>query len=588
MKTYIKEFVLGICLSGVMVACDLDVVPPADVAAVNYWKTEKDAWYALNACYSTLDGLDIWDEMCTDNSHSHKPWEGNFEILQQNGISTANGYGNYDFGTIRVVNNFIANVDQCDINEELKTRMKAEARFFRAMNYLDLTTKFGKVPIVTDVIAYDAPNVGRDDVEVVHTFILKELQEIADILPDSYSGGYMNETGRITRGGALALRARAALYFGNYPEAEKSARTIITEGHHSLFRLTSLNNAQQKEAKEMEDYIDFDAKQIDKDKFIKGMFSYESLWHAENANPSNPEYMVTREYMADPDKCDEMRYTYFIPQSLSIYEGYISFEPMQDLIDAYWDVDGKTMRNDITVDQRKARFNEMWNDFKEYANNQEGYYRKVQSEDIMQYDYMAEFRNRDSRLYASMLFPFKGWHETVKGTYYFMYNPDNINEDGNESWSGYAYRKLVSLVPYDTYASADDYPVIRYAEVLLTFAEARIQNSGWDQDVQDALNDLRDRCGMPDVPVTMSSKEAALDFVRNERRIELAAEGQRYDDIRRYGKEYCAKVMNGASYAPDGSIVVNKVWGDRLMLMPIPQAAIDLNPLLKGDQNPGY
>ena len=100
---------------------------------------------------------------------------------------------------------------------------------------------------------------------------------------------------------------------------------------------------------------------------------------------------------------------------------------------------------------------------------------------------------------------------------------------------------------------------------------------------------IRDsRCGMPDVPTVMPSKEAALDFVRNERRIELAAEGQRYDDIRRYGSAYCNKVMNGTVYAPNGYEVVNMTWSDRLMLMPIPQGAMDLNPLLRDDQNPGY
>lgn len=178
----------------------------------------KDAWYALNTCYSTLDGVDIWDELCTDNAHSHKPWEGNFEMVQQNGISTANGYGSYYFGTVRVVNNFIANVDKCAVSDELKTRMKAEARFFRALSYLDLTTKFGKVPVITDVLAYDAPNVKRDEVETVRKFILDELAEIAEILPDSYNGSYMYETGRITRAGALALRARAALYLEITPK----------------------------------------------------------------------------------------------------------------------------------------------------------------------------------------------------------------------------------------------------------------------------------------------------------------------------------------------------------------------------------
>jgi hypothetical protein len=144
------------------------------------------------------------------------------------------------------------------------------------------------------------------------------------------------------------------------------------------------------------------------------------------------------------------------------------------------------------------------------------------------------------------------------------------------------------LTAYSDWASMEDYPVIRYAEVLLTYAEARIQTKGWDAEVQKALNDLRDRCGMPDVPTVMPSKEAALDFVRNERRIELAAEGQRYDDIRRYGSAYCNKVMNGTVYAPNGYEVVNMTWSDRLMLMPIPQGAMDLNPLLRDDQNPGY
>ena len=213
---------------------------------------------------------------------------------------------------------------------------------------------------------------------------------------------------------------------------------------------------------------------------------------------------------------------------------------------------------------------------------------------------MEEFRNRDSRLYASLLFPLKGWQETdFSGDYYYMWNPAKAGDDGNESWTGYSYRKLVSLTPYQGWMSVEDYPLIRYAEVLLTYAEARIQTKGWDDEVQEALNDLRDRCGMPNVPTSMPSKEEALDFVRNERRIELAAEGHRYDDIRRYGVEYCRKVMNGTTYAPCGSYsatdgkwnqytVIDKVWADRLILMPIPQSAIDVNPLLKDDQNPGY
>ena len=87
---------MGLCLTGALTACDLDVVPPADIAAENFWQTEKDAWYALNTCYSTLDGVDIWDELCTDNAHSHN------EIIgyhgSEEGLETLLGYQLFSIG----------------------------------------------------------------------------------------------------------------------------------------------------------------------------------------------------------------------------------------------------------------------------------------------------------------------------------------------------------------------------------------------------------------------------------------------------------------------------------------------------------
>ena len=70
MKAKIKNIIALAILASTFTACDLDVVPPSDIAVENFWKTEKDAWYGLNACYSSMDGLDIWDELCTDNGHS--------------------------------------------------------------------------------------------------------------------------------------------------------------------------------------------------------------------------------------------------------------------------------------------------------------------------------------------------------------------------------------------------------------------------------------------------------------------------------------------------------------------------------------
>lgn len=586
-KLYTYSFVLAslICAS----SCNLDVEPPTSISAETFWKTDKDAWYALNACYRSMTAIDIYDEMTTDNAHSHKPWEGNFELVQNGGISTAATYGSYSFGQVRNTNIFLKNVEGCTMDNQIKERMKAEARFLRALSYMRLTSYYGKVAIIEEPLSYTDPTVPRNSVEEVQAYILKELAEVAQILPEQYTGGYLQETSRITRGAAYALRARAALYFGNYVEAESSARKVMDMGKYGLFRISSLNAKQQKEADEMALYIDFEAKGIDKDAFTKGMFSYEGLWHRGNANASNPEFVLFREYSTDVSSLDVSRYTYMIPLQMSLDYGFSSYEPMQDLIDAYWDIDGKTLRTPISVDQRKANYEKIWKQAKDMRD--EEYNEFASSEKLMEYDYMNEFRNRDSRLYASMMFPFKGWHHSSKGSVlYYKWNPAWVNSNGNESWTGYSYRKLVTVDPLmmDSYGySTEPYPVIRYAEVLLTFAEARTMNIGYDAEVKAALNDLRDRCGMPKVPEALS-KDQAIELIRNERRIELAAEGHRYNDIRRYGKDYARKVMTGASTAPDGSVVIQKAWDDKLMLMPIPQSAMDKNPLLKDDQNPGY
>lgn len=570
-------------------ACDTNVIPPADIAAENYWKTQKDAWYALNACYASLPGYaeGMIDEMSTDNAHSHKPWEGPAEMIQQGDVTAADVSG-YDYTLIRKAANYIANVDNCNMSDQLKERTKAEARFFRAMQYLNMVVKFGGVPLVTEVLAYDAPYQERTDLATVQKYIISELAAVAEILPDKYAGGYFNETGRITRAAALALEARAALYFGDYATAEKAAKAVITEGHHSLFKVTSLNAAQQKEADEMGQFIDFDKLGIDKDKFVKGMFSYEGIWQGDNCSPSNPEYILTHEYMADADGnvTDWARYQYARPSQL--VTGYSSYEPMQDLVDAYWNIDGKTHPAAIDADTRAANFTVI--NAEVNGMDQAQYIAKVPTMNLAGYSYMQEFRNRDSRMYASILFPFKGWHVTDFGTFYYRWNPKKAGSDGNESWTGFSWRKMVATRPYDTgwgeNYSYDDFPLIRYAEVLLIAAEAHVQNTGYDATVCGYLNQLRDRCGMPDVPSSFSSKDEALKFVRNERRIELAGEGQRYVDMRRYGSDFCAQIMSKTTYAPNKYVVVEKNWNNNLMLMPIPQSAIDMNPKLT--QNSGY
>ena len=89
----------------------------------------------------------------------------------------------WNFGTIRKENLFLQKVGNCEMDESLRERFKAEVRAMRAWTYLGMTMTFGKVPLITEVLDYNSPNIPRDEVSVIRDFIMKELTEAAAILP---------------------------------------------------------------------------------------------------------------------------------------------------------------------------------------------------------------------------------------------------------------------------------------------------------------------------------------------------------------------------------------------------------------------
>ena len=582
-KSNIKNLFLGSVLATTVVACvDLDVNPPAAIGPDDFWKTEQDAWYGLNACYALMPGCDVYMDAHADNAFNHHGHESAGQAVQTASLNATRDAG-YNYENIRRSNIFIQNVETCVMSEDLKTRMKAEARFFRANTYVSLNLNFGKVAIITEVLDYDAASVARNSVEEVQKFVMDELNAIINILPESYAGGYMNEKGRITKWAALALKARTALYWGQYDVAEAAAKEIMNGKQFSLFKLNALTETQQKEADQlMKLYVDenaLEAAGTTKEKFLQGLFSYEGLWHTEYANLENPEYILARQYKAgNIDYTDYVRFLALRPDQMG--GGWASVEPIQDLVDTYWDHTGKQIPTPLSPAVRSSRYEAM---LKAFEKADTTLYEFVKTDAMANADYNAEFKNRDARFYASILFPFKAWYETDMGEE-FVYTWRYSNNDPK---GGYVFRKIQPKTTATTQRAEGDYPVYRYAEILLTFAEASVQLSGWSTDVQLALNELRERCGMPNVPTALG-KEEALEFIRNERRIELAGEGHRYYDLRRYGKEYAKKSMDMTMHSIDNNFSFPMRWEDKLMLMPIPQTAMDLNPLLQSDQNAGY
>jgi hypothetical protein len=134
-------------------------------------------------------------------------------------------------------------------------------------------------------------------------------------------------------------------------------------------------------------------------------------------------------------------------------------------------------------------------------------------------------------------------------------------------------------IDYST-LSEQDWILLRYADVLLMYAEAKNEANGPDAGVYSAINQVRTRAGMPPLPEGLSQGDIRT-RIRHERRVELALEGIRWSDILRWktAESYIPTVVD-----PGGT---RRVFDpNKHYLLPFPQSEIDVNELL--DQNPGY
>lgn len=208
------------------------------------------------------------------------------------------------------------------------------------------------------------------------------------------------------------------------------------------------------------------------------------------------------------------------------------------------------------------------------------------------------FENRDPRLEMSILHHGSVFKMAQGGIDEILIYPAGISKHAigspNSTKSGYYQRKLLDPTAPDLWNLENDQIIIRYAEVLLTYAEAKIEANQIDQSVFDALNKLHRRPSvhMPDINFT-SDQAKARAILRNERMVELAFEGHRFFDIRRWkimeqvipGDLKGARIKNA-----DGTftqiIIEKRNFDPKLYLLPVPKSERDLNPKLT--QNTGY
>lgn len=235
------------------------------------------------------------------------------------------------------------------------------------------------------------------------------------------------------------------------------------------------------------------------------------------------------------------------------------------------------------------------------------------------YDATHPFANRDPRMAMTVLYPGMDWVgltgktilNTLDATIDRAKNPNYPDDADNASKTALTWAKYLN--PYTQYGdiwSTNAQPIVfRYAEVLLSYAEAENELNGPSTEVYNLLNQVRNRVGMPDVDQNKYNNQAKLrELIRRERSVELAGEGLRRQDIIRWkddsGKMLAETVLNGPltrvvgtvnTSEPDPTkratisgtaLVENRAFASYNRYLPIPQSAIDKNPNLK--QNEGY
>ena len=206
------------------------------------------------------------------------------------------------------------------------------------------------------------------------------------------------------------------------------------------------------------------------------------------------------------------------------------------------------------------------------------------------------YKDRDPRFALSVIYDGSLFKGTAVST--AVDGKDGIGKSVNATKTGYYMRKFLSeSASWNQTTNATvrrPWVIFRYGETLLNYAEAQNEAAGPDASVYDAINQVRKRAGIANLPEGLS-KDQMRQRIRNERRVELAFEEHRFFDVRRWktGETDLGKAVTGMRIANTGTTnsyerftVETRVFNERMYRYPIPQAEINNAPKLQ--QNPGY
>lgn len=459
-------------------------------------------------------------------------------FMVNNGGGNTNGFYDIDWAAIRKANVFLAHVDGAPLEAEEKRRLKGEALALRAYFFFELIKYYGGMPIIREELPadYDFNQLKRNTYEECVQAIVEDCDAAATALSDRVRRSN-TELGRVTKAFALALKSRALLYnasplnnAGSDAEKWKRAADAATEvlaladqGIYGLY-----NN-----------YYEMFIKQDQGDDGFKEVIFQipRNNGHFNNVNAT--------------------------PFGKGAKAGVL---PSQELVDAYPMLNGQ-----LPV----------------LGYQDEDHLQPIINPDAG-YNPDSPYARRDPRLTASIFYNGSVWGGPQSPRPHVM----EIYIGGTDEWranhrsytrTGYYIKKWIDPnagngISNQAPGNAIAYwTVFRLAECYLNFAEAENEATGPTQQVYDALNKVRARAGVGNVPAGLS-KEAMREVVRNERRVELAFEEHRFFDVRRWKiLDKTDKLVTGMKITRSGNdlayerFVVERrsAWENRFLVFPI-------------------
>ncbi|GAA4442479.1 RagB/SusD family nutrient uptake outer membrane protein [Pontibacter saemangeumensis] len=612
----LKSLSLGVVTAMVlMTGCKddfLDTQPLTSVPSDLVWTDAALAEAFVTDLYTGLGNGGFDEQMqasLTDEAIFTHPGRGINVITEARSNPADPGWINYTlnwpnmYSRIRATNLAITNLAEPQFdNPALVERLRGEALFMRAYLYHQLLRYYGGVPIVDSPyeLGADSYTIPRGTFEETVEFIVKDAEEAAQLLE-----GKPLVKGRASQAAAMALESRVLLYAASdlhdIPTAKAKSAVIAAYPNPELIGYVNGDQTErwrraQAAAKDVLDLSGYGF-ELNLTEPVSPEMGYQNYVDVSLFRGGGEQDMIFGRYFIQAKNETGGRVGLF--NGPNGYRNWAGNTPIQELVDDYEMMDGTEFS---------------W-DNPEHAAN--------------------PYENRDPRFEATILHDASDWkprftttadpaneiqtgqYEVMDGgqkaTHFGLDTRQSSIEDWNGTRTGYYMRRFVdpnpNLVDMNMWQQVP-WAFFRYTEAVLNYVEASIE-LGEDAVAQEWLNKVRFRAGMP--AVTAGGAEL-MEKYRNERRIEMAYEEQRYHDVRRWmiaaeefgqqphiidikGTLKPGKTVSQYQYNPEnynytykvielGEGIENRAWDDKMFYLPIHRDEMNRNEELV--QNPGY